>query len=103
MDGSSPPNPFHRLLKLCHDVREGFTEDIGEFVEPTMNLVLDQIVCWVVDDYKHGCEKDITISVLYDPRRTGLQGWINWFNCIEYIDYYVPYMIMKVDQKHWPG
>jgi hypothetical protein len=43
VDGSSPPLPFHSCLEWCNEVKERFTEDIGEFVEPTMDLVLDSM------------------------------------------------------------
>jgi hypothetical protein len=102
VDGESPPNYFHRLLNLCEYVRDNFTDDIGDFVEPNMDLVLDCIVRWAADDYKGGCYQDIAKAVLFDPRRTGIQGWDNVPNYIEYIEYYVPYMIMQVDQRHWP-
>jgi hypothetical protein len=103
VDGSSPPLPFHNCLEWCNEVQERFTEDIGEFDEPNMELVLDSIVSWAVDDFKEGCVHYIAKSVLFQTGRGGIQGWDNWGVCCGSSEYFVPYMIMGVDQQHWPG
>lgn len=107
VDGSSPPLPFHTCLEWCNDKRftEFVEEDIGEFVEPTMDLVLDSIVCWAVNDFKEGCPHYIAKSVLFDSEvgvGGGSQGWDNWVVCGGSSEYFVPYMIMEVDEKFWP-
>jgi hypothetical protein len=110
VDGSSPPLPFHTCLEWCNDmftefVEEDIGEEIGEFVEPTMDRVLDSIVCWAVHDFKEGCSHYIARSVLFDSEigvGRGRQGWDNWVVCGGTSEYFVPYMIMEVDKEYWP-
>jgi len=104
VDGSSPPLPFYSCLEWCNEVQERFTEDedVGEFVEPNMERVLDSIVCWAVNDFKAGCAHYIAKSVLFHTGRRGEQGWDNWDVCGGSSEYFVPYMIMEVDEEHWP-
>ena len=107
VDGSSPPPPFHSCLEWCNGVQERFIEDedIFEYVEPTMERVLDSIVCWAVEDFKAGCSHYIAKSVLFDSELgvgRGRQGWDNWYVCGGSSEYFVPYMIMEVDEEHWP-
>ena len=102
VDGSSPPQNFHRCLEWCNETKD--TEDIGEFVEPTMELVLDSIVCWAVNDFKAGCKHYIAKSVLFDSEvgvGGGKQGWDNWVVCGGSSEYFIPYMIMEVDQEYY--
>ena len=68
-----------------------------------MERVLDSIVCWAVEDFKAGCAHYIAKSVLFGTGRGGEQGWDNWHVWCGSSEYFVPYMIMEVDQKHWPG
>lgn len=106
VDGSSPPEPFHTCLEWCNE-HDDIRNHIGEFVEPTMDRVLDSIVCWAVRDFKAGCAHYIAKSVLFDSEvRFGVGrqggGWDNWFVCGGSSEHFVPYMIMEVDREHWP-
>jgi len=40
--------------------------------------------------------------VLFHTGRRGEQGWDNWDVCGGSSEYFVPYMIMEVDEEHWP-
>jgi hypothetical protein len=106
VDGSSPPLPFHDCLEWCNNLQEYLQtedEDVGEFDEPSMELVLDSIVSWAVNDFKEGCRHYIAKSVLFETGEGGIQGWDNWVIWNGSSEHFVPYMIMGVDDQYWPG
>ena len=107
VDGSSPPLSFHNCLGWCNNLQQYLLqtegEDVGEFDEPSMELVLDSIVRWAVSNFKEGCRHYIAKSVLFETGKGGTQGWDNWVIWNDSSEHFVPYMIMGVDDQYWPG
>jgi hypothetical protein len=102
------PAPFESCIEWCLDTAEELEEEGVEYIEPDKYRVLDSIVSWAVTDFELGCQHYIARDVLFHDalfNKNPIQnrnGWDNWSVCKGSSEYFVPYMVMKVDSEHWP-